>query len=461
MRSDAPKVLHQVGGLPLLAYPIRLAQALKVDKTVIIVGHQAELVQDWVKASHPESCDFALQAEQNGTGHAIQIGMKALKTFDGLVLVLSGDVPLLQAASLKKLVQQAKKPNCAGALLSMNPTDPTGYGRIIRNAKGTVTQIVEHKDCTAEQRDIGEVNAGIYCFSSAFLKKSLKKLSTNNAQGEYYLTDLIELASKQDQAMRAIVVSDPMEVLGANNRAQLALLEAHAKRRINEKLMTAGVTMIDPSTTYIQTDVKIGRDTIIQPGVHLRGDTKIGKECVIDTGTVITDSKIADRVLIKAHSMLEEAEVQSDAQIGPFARLRPGARIMKKARVGNFVEIKKTTLGKGAKASHLSYLGDSEIGAGANIGAGTITCNYDGFGKNKTIIGEGVFVGSNATLVAPLVLEKGVYVAAGSTVTQDAEADSLVLGRSRQVNKEGRAVLIREHANALAKAAKSKKQGGK
>ena len=462
MRSETPKVLHEVGGLPLVSYPIRQSQGLKAEKTVVIVGHQAKAVEERIAQNHPGQCEFALQAEQNGTGHAVMMGMKALRKFDGLILVLSGDVPLLQASSVRKLIQQAKKPNCAGALLSMQPSDPTGYGRVLRNDKGMVTQIVEHKDCSPEQREVGEVNAGIYCFSSSFLKKSLKKLSTNNAQGEYYLTDLIALAAKQKQPMRAIVVSDPIEVLGANDRNQLAQLEAHARLRTCEKLMTSGVSIIDPATTYIQADVKIGRDTIIQPGVHLRGSTKIGKACHIDTGSVITNSKIGDRVQVKPNCVFEEAIVQADAQIGPYARLRPGAKIMNKARVGNFVEIKKTTLGKGAKASHLSYLGDAEIGAGANIGAGTITCNYDGFGKSKTLIGDGVFVGSNSTLVAPLDLGKGVYVAAGSTVTFDAKPDSLILGRSRQVEKKGRAVNVRERASALAKAAKeSKKNKGK
>jgi len=454
MRSETPKVLHEVGGLPLVAYPIRHARSLKAQKTVVIVGHGAEDVQTRLSADFPGQCQFALQAEQKGTGHAVMMGMKALRGFKGSVLVLSGDVPLLQLSTIRKLLRQAQRAHCAGALLSMIPSDPTGYGRIIRNAKGQVIQIVEHKDCTDDQRAVNEVNAGVYCFSADFLKKSLKKLSTNNAQGEYYLTDLIEIAAKTKQAMRGLVVADPIEVLGANNRSQLAQLESHARMRRCDELMASGVTIIDPATTYIQADVKIGRDTIIQPGVHLRGITKIGRSCMIDTGCVISDSTLADRVLVKPHCTIEQAAVLSDAQIGPFARLRPQAKIMNKARVGNFVEIKKTTLGKGAKASHLSYLGDSEIGAGANIGAGTITCNYDGYGKHKTVIGPGVFVGSNSTLVAPLEIGKQAYVAAGSTLTQDINKDSLALGRARQTEKPGRAILIREKADADARAAK-------
>jgi bifunctional UDP-N-acetylglucosamine pyrophosphorylase/glucosamine-1-phosphate N-acetyltransferase len=454
MRSELPKVLHEVGGLPLVAYPVRHANSLKATKTVVIVGHGADQVQSRLDTDFPGQCRFALQAEQNGTGHALIIGMKALRGFTGSVLVLSGDVPLLQLSTVRKLVRAAQKPNSAGALLSMIPADPTGYGRVIRGDKGMVTRIVEHKDCATEELAVNEVNAGVYCFSSAFLKKSLKKLGTNNAQGEYYLTDLIEIAARSKQGMRGIVVEDPVEVLGANNRGQLAELEATARRRRCDELMAAGVTIIDPATTYIQADVKVGQDTIIQPSVHLRGQTKIGKGCTIDTGSVITDSTLGDRVLVKPNTVIEEAVLQADVQVGPFARIRPQAKLMKGAKVGNFVEIKKTTLGKGAKASHLSYLGDSEIGAGANIGAGTITCNYDGYGKHKTLIGDGVFVGSNSTLVAPLKIGKNSYVAAGSTLTSEVSKDSLALGRARQTEKTGRAVQVRNRASAAAKAAK-------
>ncbi|MEE2901345.1 MAG: bifunctional UDP-N-acetylglucosamine diphosphorylase/glucosamine-1-phosphate N-acetyltransferase GlmU [Myxococcota bacterium] len=454
MRSNLPKVLHTVGGLPLVHYPVRHAQMLKAERTVVVVGHGADLVQNDLDAAFSSACVYAHQTEQRGTGHALMVGMEALKRFSGQVLVLSGDVPLLRLSTVKKLVRLAAKKGSAGSVLSMIPPDPTGYGRVIRNKRGQVTGIVEHKDCQPEQLEIKEVNAGIYCFSSNFLKRSLKRLGTDNAQGEYYLTDLIEIAEQVGQPMHGLVVKDPIEVLGANNRVQLAELEASLRARRCEELMESGVTIVDPDTTYIGVDVKVGRDTIIQPGVHLRGETKIGKACEIDTGSVITNGTLGDRVLVKPHTVIEDARLQADVQVGPFARIRPGAKLMKGSKVGNFVEIKKTTLGKGAKASHLSYLGDAEIGAGANIGAGTITCNYDGYGKHKTEIGDGVFVGSNSTLVAPLKIGKNSYVAAGSALTDEVTKDSLALGRARQTEKAGRAIQIRKRASDAAKAAK-------
>jgi bifunctional UDP-N-acetylglucosamine pyrophosphorylase/glucosamine-1-phosphate N-acetyltransferase len=334
--------------------------------------------------------------------------------------------------------------------------NPTGYGRLVRDSGGRVLRVVEEKDASATERQIKEINAGIYCFEAGFLRGALAELKNDNSQREYYLTDVVAAASGRGPGAQTVVVTDHDQILGANNRQELAALDARLRSEINQRWMLAGVTLVDPTSTYISSRARIGRDTVIQPGVHVRGATTIGERCSIDVGCVITDSALADGVELKPYSVLEDARVGPKAIVGPYSRLRPGAEIGEEAHVGNFVELKKTRLGRGAKANHLAYLGDAEIGAGSNIGAGTITCNYDGYGKYLTKIGERVFVGSNSTLVAPIDLGDDVYVAAGSTVTEPVEKDALAFGRARQTTKPGRAKAVREEAQRRAQAQKKK-----
>jgi bifunctional UDP-N-acetylglucosamine pyrophosphorylase/glucosamine-1-phosphate N-acetyltransferase len=450
MRSDLPKVLHELCGSPMVAYPIRLARHAGADPVVLVVGFGADRVKE---AVGPEiRCQ--LQAEQRGTGHAVIEGMKGLEGFEGRVLILYGDVPLLTEDTIRSLMATLD----GGAKLAIVTThldDPYGYGRVVRK-DGKVTGVVEEKDASPIEKQIREINAGIYCAESRFLRSALARLTNDNAQGEYYLTDIVGLAIQDGHDVKTFG-ADPAEVQGANTRAQLADLARTLRRRINDRHMASGVSLVDPETTYIGIDVVIGRDTVIEPNVHLRGHTVIGSGCRIDVGSVLTGAKLHDGATVHAYSVIEEGTIHSDADVGPFSRVRPGAEIMEGARVGNFVELKKTKLGKDSKANHLAYLGDAVIGEGANIGAGTITCNYDGFGKYETRIGDGVFVGSNSTLVAPIAIGPGAYVAAGSALTYDVGPDDLAFGRSRQQNKQGRAKEIRETAKAKADAAKKKK----
>lgn len=459
MKSDRAKVLHEVGGASLVSYPIALALELEADPVVLVVGHQADAVKESCEKRFSGKLRFALQAEQRGTGHAVIQALPALEGFEGRVLILYGDVPLLRRETVSRLIELMDRENHALAAVTMRLSDPTGYGRIVRDTFGRVVRVVEHKDATPNEREINEGNAGIYLIDAAFLRTALASLKSDNAQGEYYLTDVVELAAKDPRGAGTVLLGDPNEVLGANDRAQLAELDLYLRRRINEGWMKDGVSIVDPANTYIGSQVKIGRDTVVQPGVHLRGKTRIGSGCLIDTGAVLTDAVVHDGVQIKPYSVVEEAEVHDRAIIGPYSRLRPGADVREDAHVGNFVELKKTVLGKGAKANHLAYLGDALIGAGANVGAGTITCNYDGYGKYVTEIGDNVFVGSNSTLVAPLKIGTGAYVAAGSTLTDDVQPDGLAFGRARQVEKEGRAPAIREEASRRAQEAKAKKKG--
>lgn len=456
MKSALPKVLMPVCGEPMINFPLRLAADLSAQPQVAVVGHKAELVQESVQKEFGEAVGFQLQAQQNGTGHAVMEGMKGLEGFSGRVLILSGDVPLLQLSTLQSMLAHMDQKSLSVVFLSAILDDATGYGRVVRNAEGQVERIVEHKDASQAEREIREINAGIYCVEADFLKEALGQLKSDNAQGEYYLTDIIDIALKSQKALDALPVSEPEEVQGANNRAQLAELDSLLRKRICEAHLANGVGIIDPNNVYIGPQVEIGADTTIYPGVHLRGKTKIASGCTIDVGCVLTDAVLHEGAKLHPYSMMEEAEMQQNANLGPYGRLRPGALLEEGSRVGNFVELKKTRLGKGAKANHLAYLGDSTIGPKANVGAGTITCNYDGYGKHKTEIGEGVFVGSNSTLVAPLQIGQGAYVAAGSVLTDAVGQDDLAFGRARQLNKEGRAKAVREVAENNAKKAKGK-----
>jgi bifunctional UDP-N-acetylglucosamine pyrophosphorylase/glucosamine-1-phosphate N-acetyltransferase len=456
MRSERAKVLHELGGEPMVAYPLRLALGLEASPAVVVVGHRGEQVEAAMTRAFPGRVAFALQAEQKGTGHAVMMALPALEGFEGRVLILYGDVPLLTRETLMRLTAALDETGAPLSLVTTVLAAPKGYGRILRDASGGVQRIVEEKDATDSERQVTEVNAGIYCVESALLRSALARLKNDNAQGEYYLTDLVQLARADGHRVSA-VIADAEEVRGANNRAELAELGAILRRRINRRHLLAGVTLVDPEHTYIGDRVEIGQDTVIEPGVHLRGATVIGRGCHLDAGCVVTDARLADGVTVKPYTVIEEADVAREAILGPFSRLRPGAEIGPEAHVGNFVELKKARLGKGSKANHLAYLGDAVIGEGANVGAGTITCNYDGFGKYLTELGDGVFIGSNSTLVAPVRVESGAYVAAGSTITEAVGKEDLAFGRAKQVNKPGRAGPLRAEAAARAKAAKKAK----
>lgn len=454
MKSSRAKVLFEVGGAPMIAWPMQRALALGADPVVVVVGHAAETVEAEVEARFPGKAHFALQTERLGTGHAARVGMAPLADFSGTVVILSGDVPLLQEASLRSLLEEVEPGRCPVAVMTTRLEDPTGYGRMVRDEAQNVVRIVEHKDASRAERAIDEVNAGLYAVDAEFLRGALARLSNDNAQGEYYLTDIVAFALDDGFQVAGLVV-DPEEVQGANNRAQLAELEAIANRRTIERHLQAGVTFLDPQRTYVGAEVEIGQDAVVHPGVHLRGRTRVGAHSVLDVGVVVIDAEIGRGVSVHPYSVVEKAKVADGCSVGPFARLRPEANLAEGAKIGNFVEVKKATFGPGAKANHLAYIGDASIGAGANVGAGTITCNYDGVGKHRTQIGEGVFVGSNSTLVAPLSIGKDSYVGAGSVLTNDVPSNALALGRARQAVKEGRASAIRAEAEAK-KAAQKK-----
>jgi bifunctional UDP-N-acetylglucosamine pyrophosphorylase/glucosamine-1-phosphate N-acetyltransferase len=430
MRSALPKVLHPVAGKPMLGHVIDTARALAPRKIHVVIGHGAELVRQRLAA---DDINFVLQAEQLGTGHAVAQALPALEA--DKVLILYGDVPLTRVETLTRLLEQANDSQLG--LLTVNLADPTGYGRIVRDANGVVQAIVEHKDASEAQRTIREGNTGILAVPGKCLGDWLGRLSNSNAQGEYYLTDVIAMAVADGLVVATETAQDEMEVLGANDRIQLSQLECHYQQRMARQLMAQGVTLYDPHRFDVRGEVSVGRDVTIDINVILEGRVVIEDDVQIGPNCVIKDSILRRGAIVKANSHLEGAEVGEGADCGPFARLRPGAKLGAKAHVGNFVELKNAVLGEGAKAGHLSYLGDAEIGARTNIGAGTITCNYDGANKHKTVMGEDVFIGSNSSLVAPVTLGDGATTGAGSTVTQDVPAAALAVGRAKQRNIEG------------------------
>jgi bifunctional UDP-N-acetylglucosamine pyrophosphorylase/glucosamine-1-phosphate N-acetyltransferase len=436
LKSRRPKVLHAIGGKPLLAHVIAAASRIVAPQDIyVVVGHEAERVKEALAAS---GVHFVLQAEQLGTGHAIQCAQEAIKGYDN-VLVLSGDVPLIRVETLDALWSFHRQQNAAMTVLTAVPENAFGYGRVVRaDAKSAeVEVIVEQKSLTPEQQSLDEINSGIYAFRSSALLGHLSQLTRSNVQGEYYLTDMASLLVKAGERVVAVQAPEAAEVLGANTLAELVALDATLRSRTALRLMSAGVTIFRPETCLFDAEVEVGADTVIEPNVQLLGRTRVGSDCLIRSGTVIENSTLADGVLIRQHCVVSEAVIGSGAKIGPFAHLRPGSDIGEEAHVGNFVETKKARLGKGAKANHLTYLGDAEVGAGSNIGAGVITCNYDGVKKHTTVIGEGAFVGSDSTLVAPVSIGDGAYVGAGSCITRDVPADALAVGRSRQITKEG------------------------
>ena len=435
LKSKHPKVLHEVGGKPLLAHVIAAAtQVVPAKDVYAIIGHEADRVRTAV--SHT-GINFVVQEPQRGTGHALMVAREALRPYH-VVLVLSGDAPLITSATIERLRDFHISRKAAMTLLTAQLENPTGYGRVIRkNKSDDVQAIVEQKALSAAQKKIREINAGFYAFDGELLFRHIDKLKNDNPHGEFYLTDMAAILGKAKQRVVAVGASDPHEVLGGNTRAELVEIDQRLRQAKCQQLMAEGVTIFYPQTCVIDSDVEIAADTTIEPFVQILGKTRIGSDCRIRSYSVIADSEIGDGVLILPGCVLDQSQVKAGARLGPYSRLRPGSEIGEGAHVGNFVETKKIRMGKGSKANHLTYLGDTEIGEGVNIGAGTITCNYDGTHKHKTIIEDGVFVGSDATLVAPVRVGKGAYVAAASCVTDDVPADALVLGRARQIVKEG------------------------
>ncbi|MFW0782626.1 bifunctional UDP-N-acetylglucosamine diphosphorylase/glucosamine-1-phosphate N-acetyltransferase GlmU [Rossellomorea marisflavi] len=431
MKSKLYKVLHQVCGKPMVEHVVDHISTLNVEKTVTVVGHGAELVK-----SHLEGkSDFALQAEQLGTAHAVRQSEDVLGNLEGTTLVVCGDTPLIKGETMEALVAHHEGLGAKATILTGHTEAPDGYGRIIRNDQGLVERIVEHKDATDEERRVKEINTGTYCFDNKALFEALTKVSNDNVQGEYYLPDVIEILKAEGEIVSAYQTGDFAETLGVNDRVALAQAEITMQGRINEFHMRNGVTIKDPKNTYIDSDITIGRDTVILPGTVLKGNTIIGEDAVVGPNTEVKDCTIGDRTVLR-QSVAHDSFIGADVQVGPFAHIRPASNIGDEVKIGNFVEIKKASFGKGSKASHLSYIGDAEVGSDVNLGCGSITVNYDGKNKFLTKIEDGVFVGCNSNLVAPVTIGQGAYVAAGSTITEDVPGEALSIARARQVNKE-------------------------
>ncbi|MBT2684384.1 bifunctional UDP-N-acetylglucosamine diphosphorylase/glucosamine-1-phosphate N-acetyltransferase GlmU [Bacillus sp. ISL-37] len=431
MKSKLYKVLHPVCGKPMVQHVIDQVKSLNINEIVTIVGHGAEKVKDQLG----EDSQYALQAEQLGTAHAVQQAGDMLADKEGVTIVVCGDTPLIKDETMEALFKHHEETNAKATILTARAEDPTGYGRIVRNAEGFVEKIVEHKDASEQERSINEINTGTYCFDNKMLFEAIQNVSNDNVQGEYYLPDVIEILKNQGEIVSAYVTDSFAETLGVNDRVALAEAERTMKKRINEYHMRNGVSIIDPDNTYIGPDVKVGQDTVIFPGTTLSGSTVIGSECQIGPNTEISNCEIGNNTVIR-QSAAFDSKIGSEVNIGPFAHIRPDSEINDEVKIGNFVEIKKAVFGKGSKASHLSYIGDAEVGADVNIGCGSITVNYDGKNKFLTKIEDGVFIGCNSNLVAPVTIGKGAYVAAGSTITEDVPGEALALARARQVNKE-------------------------
>jgi bifunctional UDP-N-acetylglucosamine pyrophosphorylase / glucosamine-1-phosphate N-acetyltransferase len=436
MKSSKIKILHEAAGRPIIDYVLDLASDLCPTPPVMIVGYQRDAVQ---QAVGPRA-RYAVQEQQLGTGHAVLQAATVLEAESMAgkrVLILSGDVPLTRPETLRRLLEEHDRGGNALTLLTMKLANPAMYGRIVRDDGGSVMRIVEAKDASDDEKRIDEVNAGIYVFNSEHLFDNLRNLKPENAQKEYYLTDLLAVIRNGGHRVGAVIVDDPVEALGVNSRGELAQVESEIQRRVVENLMKEGVTFRNPATVVIDSSVTIGADTVVYPFVTLEGKTRIGEGCVIEPGVHLVNVTVGDDVHLKTGTVAEDAIIEEQATVGPYAHLRPGTQLGRKVKVGNFVETKKAVFGEGAKASHLSYIGDAEIGADVNIGAGTITCNYDGKNKHKTILEDGVFIGSDTQLVAPVRVGKGAYVGAGSTITKDVPPDALALSRTPQKVVEG------------------------
>ncbi|RWS39549.1 bifunctional UDP-N-acetylglucosamine diphosphorylase/glucosamine-1-phosphate N-acetyltransferase GlmU [Bacillus mycoides] len=431
MKSKLYKVLHPVCGKPMVQHVVDQVSQLGLQKLVTVVGHGAEKVQEQLG----NVSEFALQAEQLGTAHAVDQAASVLANEEGTTLVICGDTPLITAETMEALLQQHEEAGAMATVLTAYIEEPAGYGRIVRNENGHVEKIVEHKDANEEELAIKEINTGTYCFDNKALFASLSKVSNDNVQGEYYLPDVIEILKNEGHIVSAYQTEHFAETLGVNDRVALSQAEIIMKNRINRKNMVNGVTIIDPSNTYISADAIIGSDTVLHPGTVIEGNTVIGSDCEIGPHTVIRDSEIGDCTVIR-QSTVHDSKLGTEVSVGPFAHIRPDSVIGDEVRVGNFVEIKKTVFGNRSKASHLSYIGDAQVGEDVNLGCGSITVNYDGKNKFKTVIGNGVFIGCNSNLVAPVTVEDGAYVAAGSTITENVPSKALSVARARQVNKE-------------------------
>ncbi|HPD00693.1 MAG TPA: bifunctional UDP-N-acetylglucosamine diphosphorylase/glucosamine-1-phosphate N-acetyltransferase GlmU [Acetivibrio sp.] len=431
MKSKKAKVLHEICGMPLVKWVYQSARNAGINDTVIVVGHKAQEVKEKLG----DEILYAFQEKQLGTGHAVMQAQEHFADKEGYVIVLYGDTPLITAETLKDAISFHKENNNSATVITADLDDPTGYGRIIRSGDGSVLRIVEHKDASDEEKNIKEVNSGMYCFNISDLREALGELDNNNSQGEYYLTDTIEILLNKGKNVKAFKIKDSNEILGINDRIQLAKAGEIIRNRILQRFMENGVTIIDPASTFIDQEAEIGIDTVIYPSTIIEGTTKIGEDCVIGPGSRIVSCEIADGVEVK-NSVLLESSIDSGTKVGPFAYMRPGSKIGKNVKIGDFVEVKKSIIGDKTKISHLTYVGDAEIGKGVNLGCGVVVVNYDGKKKNKTVVGDNCFVGCNVNLISPVEVEDNAYIAAGSTITDLVPENALAIARSRQVIKE-------------------------
>ncbi len=437
MKSDRSKVLHELAGLSMICYPALTAAKLKLSPIVVVVGHQGKEVEEALRDFLPKTdIRFVKQKNQLGTGHAVKQARKELKDFNGDVMILYGDVPLLSKETVSEFRKLHNKSDHIASVISIFLDNPFGYGRMLLDTNNDLVKIVEEKDASSEEKKIQEVNSGIYISDAKTLFKYISKTKRNNVQKEYYLTDAITLMADKSK-VAVIPLEDNIELIGVNNRADLAMVTGHLRDMINEYWMRRGVTLLAPNSTYIDMQVKISRDVEIGPNVSLRGSTKIGKGCIIQTGSYLMDAVIDPGVHVKPYTVIENSKVATGSIIGPFSRIRPGTKVGKECKIGNFVELKKTTTGKNTKVSHLTYLGDAELGSNINIGAGTITCNYDGKNKFKTKIKSGAFIGSDSQLIAPVTIGERAYVGSGSTISNDVPPDALAVVRGKEIVKKG------------------------
>lgn len=443
MKSKLYKVLHPVSGKPMVGHVLDTVKEASSERTVVVVGHGAEMV----KSHLGDAAEYVLQEKQLGTGHAVLQAAPLLSEEEGTTIVICGDTPLVQASTLHSMLKLHADSAAAATILSASFENPAGYGRIIRGVDGTVQRIVEHKDCSAEEAAVQEINTGTYCFDNRKLFDALSKVTNDNAQGEYYLTDVIGVLKEAGEIVQGYCTDDTAEAIGVNDRVALAEAERYMRERINRKHLLNGVTIIDPANTYIEASVQIGPDTVIYPGTVLRGATVIGEDCVIGPAAEVVDTVIQNGACIK-YSTAAESVIGEESSVGPYANLRPGSKLGRGCKVGDFVELKNASLDDGSKVSHLSYVGDAVVGKDVNIGCGAITVNYDGFNKAVTEIGDGAFIGSNVNLIAPVKVGNGAYVVAGTTITHDVPEGDLAIARERQVNKPGYADKIRSRAKA-------------
>lgn len=428
MKSEYPKILHEILGIPMISYVLDSISNIPNDGIFVVVSEENELIKD---AVGNKGIDFVVQKKQLGTGHAVKVATEKYGNFKGNYLVLNGDLPAIRTSTLRALIRKHEKSGSVFSFISAFLDDPSGYGRVIRDGDN-VTGIIEEKDASAGERRINEINSGAYCIDSGFLSENLNNLGVNNRQGEYYLPELINIASSEGYVTYAHAINDHTEILGVNRRKELAEIQNIIRKRINDKHMDKGVTIQDPLSTYISPKAVIGRDCVIYPNTYIYGSTRIGKGCAVGPSAYIENSRIGKNSEIRFSTYLSEVRINDNVTVGPFAHLRPDTIIMDDARIGNFVEIKKSRIGKGSKVPHLSYVGDATLGKNVNIGAGSITCNYDGVNKHRTMIGDGAFIGSDTMMVAPIKIGEGATTAAGSTITRDVEKGSLAIERSKQ-----------------------------